>query len=96
MGRFPGAIELARPGRGSKAIMLLLSMNPRPGVTTPEPVPTECVKDTAEPSSASVETWVVPASGAAARSASIRTRRPAACAGSTSRAGRSPAAGSLM
>ena len=45
----PGASEPARPGRGSKTIMQLLYMNPRPSVTTPELEPSEWVNDTQAP-----------------------------------------------
>ncbi len=47
----PGAIELARPGTGSASFIELFQTKPRPGVTTPAPVPSVCVSETALPAS---------------------------------------------
>src|ERR1700730_12461182 len=55
----PGAIEPAQPGRGSNTPMQPLYMKPRPGVTTPEGMPSECVIDKQLPSLSSTEMCVV-------------------------------------
>ena len=60
----PGAIEPARPGRGSNTPMQPLYMKPRPGVTTPEGMPSEWVMVKQLPSLSSTEMCVVSLVGA--------------------------------
>src|SRR5499433_1449190 len=55
----PGARLPARPGRGSNTPMQPLYMKPRPSVTTPEGIPSECVMVTQLPSPSNTDTCVV-------------------------------------
>src|SRR6185312_8623846 len=55
----PGAIEPARPGRGSNTPMQPLYMKPRPGVATPDGMPSEWVIEKQLPSLSRTEMWVV-------------------------------------
>ena len=55
----PGAIEPARPGRGSNTPMQPLYMKPRPGVITPEGMPSEWVMVKQLPSLSITEMCVV-------------------------------------
>ena len=55
----PGAIEPARPGRGSNTPMQPLYMKPRPGVMTPEGIPSEWVMVKQLPSLSRTEMCVV-------------------------------------
>ena len=55
----PGARLSARPGRGSNTPMQPLYMKPRPGVITPDGMPSEWVIETALPSPSITEMWVV-------------------------------------
>src|SRR5713226_8786309 len=55
----PGAIDPARPGRGSNTPMQPLYMKPRPGVTTPDGMPSEWVIEKQLPSLSSTEMCVV-------------------------------------
>ena len=55
----PGWMESAPPGRGSKTFIQPLYMNPKPSVTTPEGLPSECVIETQLPNSSTAHTCVV-------------------------------------
>src|SRR5689334_15797461 len=55
----PGAIELRWPGSGLKLTIELLYMKPRPGVITPDELPSEWVSATQVPSRSTTLTWVV-------------------------------------
>jgi hypothetical protein len=57
--RLPGAIEPARPGRGSYQFIAPFSMKPRPGGITPDGVPLVWVSETTMPSASMQETVVV-------------------------------------
>src|SRR5262245_52025336 len=54
--RRPGAIEVARPGRGSYQFIAPFSMKPVPGGITPDGTPLVCVSDTTMPSQSMQET----------------------------------------
>src|SRR6185436_1733503 len=56
----PGAMEFGCPGSGWKLIIELLYMKPRPGVTTHEEPPRECVSATQVPAESTTDTCVVP------------------------------------
>ena len=60
----PGAIEPARPGRGSNTPMQPLYMKPRPGVITPDGMPSEWVMVKQLPSLSRTEMCVVSLDGA--------------------------------
>ncbi len=57
--RLPGAIDPARPGRGSNTLMQPFRMKPVPGGITPDGMPSEWVSDTTRPSASTHETCVV-------------------------------------
>ncbi len=57
--RLPGAIEPARPGRGSNTLMQPFRMKPVPSGITPDGMPSEWVSETTSPSASTQETWVV-------------------------------------
>ena len=80
---FPGAIEPARPGRGSNTVMAPLYMKPSPSVITPEGMPRVCVMVTALPSRSIAATWVV-SFGSARPTRSMRMRVPARMPAATS------------
>ena len=56
---FPGAIEPARPGRGSNTAIVPLYMKPSPSVMTPDGMPSVCVMVNALPSSSTTAICVV-------------------------------------
>ncbi len=57
--RLPGAIEPARPGRGSYQFIAPFSMKPVPGGITPEGTPSVWVRETTIPPASTQETVVV-------------------------------------
>jgi len=72
---FPGAMDPARPGLGSKTPMHPLYIKPNPGVMTPEGMPREWVMVTQFPWASFTATWVVSFDSGVYRSTFIRSPR---------------------
>jgi len=71
----PGAIEPARPGRGSYQFIAPFSMKPVPGGMTPLGVPSVWVSDATSPSASTQEIVVVSRGSPSTRARAVRSPR---------------------